>query len=132
MLLGYACVVFHISLTLKITTPLLYSASSDSRYHNNILIKNITYITARCDFTSCETELSDGNALRQPQRLRLRHFRIDVFARLELLFPFDDLCQALDEEIAEVHLGHAETVGVGDVPRAASGGGVDARGAASL
>ena len=48
------------------------------------------------------------------------------------MFPADDLCESLDEDVDELNFGLADAVGVGNVPGAAGGGGVDAGGAADL
>ena len=57
---------------------------------------------------------------------------VNVLAGLEGLFPSDDLGDTFDEDVDELHFGLAESIGVGDVPGAAGGGGVDSGGSSSL
>ena len=57
---------------------------------------------------------------------------VNVLAGLEGLFPSDDLSDTLDEDVDQLGLGLAQAVGVGDVPGAASGGGVDTSGTTGL
>mmetsp|Transcript_27322 Transcript_27322/g.68903 ORF Transcript_27322/g.68903 Transcript_27322/m.68903 type:complete len:485 (-) Transcript_27322:178-1632(-) len=66
------------------------------------------------------------------ERLRSGDLFVDVFALLQRLLPLDDLRDALDEQVAQLHLAHAQAVRVRDVPGAAGGGRVHARGAARL
>ena len=56
----------------------------------------------------------------------------DVGAGLESLFPSDDLGNTLDEDVDELDFGLAESIGVGNVPGAAGGGGVDTSGSSGL
>merc|ERR1712216_414370 len=57
---------------------------------------------------------------------------VDALAFLEHHLPADAGGRTLDEEVDELHLGLAKAIGVGDIPRAAGRGGVDAGSAASL
>ena len=58
----------------------------------------------------------------------LGDFGLDVLAGLKSLLPSDDLGNSLDEDVDQLGLGFAKTVGVGDVPGATSGGRVDTSG----
>ena len=53
---------------------------------------------------------------------------LHVLALFQSLLPLDDLRNAFDEHVAQLDLGLAQAVRVGDVPGAAGGSGVDASG----
>mmetsp|Transcript_33739 Transcript_33739/g.81700 ORF Transcript_33739/g.81700 Transcript_33739/m.81700 type:complete len:252 (+) Transcript_33739:77-832(+) len=60
------------------------------------------------------------------------HQLINVLTLLQHLLPLDQGAHTVDEDVHQVGLGLAQTVGVGDVPLAAHRGGVHSRGAAGL
>jgi len=42
--------------------------------------------------------------------LRSGHLLVDVLTRLQGFLPLDDLSNTFDEEVAELHLGHAQAI----------------------
>jgi len=71
----------------------------------------------------------DGDSL---WKANSSNFSVDVLSLLKSLFPSDDLGNTLDEDVDELGLGLAESIGVGDVPGATGGGGVDTSGSSGL
>lgn len=66
------------------------------------------------------------------ERLGGGQLLVDVLALLQSLLPEDDLRDTLDEEVAELDLGHTETIRVGDIPGSSGGCGVDTSRTTSL
>jgi len=71
----------------------------------------------------------DGDSL---WKANSSNFSVDVLSLLKSLFPSDDLGNTLDEDVDELDFGLAESIGVGNVPGAAGGGGVDTSGSSGL
>merc|ERR1719423_381013 len=59
-------------------------------------------------------------------------FSFDVFTLFQSLFPSDDLGDTFDEDVDQFDFGLAQSVGVGDIPGATSGGRVNTSGTSCL